>query len=1057
MKKTFYIIALFALIALIMEAGPVSAKESIIITEQPGDISIVSAKLVTIHVKAEGEGLSYQWYKKKKTDAGWEKWSGKTSAECTVCTGTTMDGMQYRCLITDKYKNQMYSDTGKITIVPQNVCNNIYVFEKGDAFWYNNLKHYTSKGVVKGYVNQMAVCESKMSGYNLQYQWYYKENGKWKAFRNETGSSIRFQLEKKQDGMEVKCVGTAENGLTVESGAISFIVEEDPAKKCKKVVDLYFLDKNLWPDLSIPSNYMTSYDPEGRIITIISGEISFNENGDAVPKYTTAYKHYSKTSGMWIDTSKPTGMEGEIEYRKYICDDVILRIDNKDYVKLRIFNYAYAYAVSIIDRYMKDQIRDGMTDYEKAELCCKFVAGYDYIAGISSGEEMVLRGGGDCWASTEILLHMLDKLGIECRGHSEDTTHTNVVADLDGQKYILEAGIDEKAPRAYFITKYSDVDGFMYTIKEDSTVTIQSYYSQDRDKTIVVPEMIEGHEVTTIGEDAFRNRPYLEKVVLPDTITRLEKNAFIYCFNLTDINIPDGVVEIGDSCFFGNRALKSISIPAATTQIGNGAFWHCTALEQINIESGNPVYCSMDGVVFDKQCTTLLIYPAGKKVDLYKVPDSVQILAEGAFYESAVKECVLPDSLREIRTWAFILCNLSELVIPDSVEVLEERAFYEGTVDSLILPDAMTEIREYVFYQSHIKEIHLPENLHKIGDYAFAESDFTYGRIVIPASVTSIGDYAFNFHPSYLFGGENGAQVDSILMFEGADSISFGENAITNFVVAGKENSGAQKYADSHHLKFLPVDQNGKIVLNNQWFSKNDSTSRGMNGMVCFDAKRAGIDLSEGLDYTFEYDQSNYKLHVVGRGFFQADDIIYSCRLKKPVITSIKRQKKGKGVDIIWKPVKGAVRYRIFKKTGNGKWVKWKDTDSHSVTDKKIKIGVTYHYSVRCISEDGKVYLSPFDRQGKSYTGYKLSVPKVRARVVGDRVLVEWDKVPGATGYVIYFRDPGYNWFPDQKVGPNVTSCYCPQYIKSKGMYYAVAAIYGDETGEKGVSEFVPY
>ena len=72
------------------------------------------------------------------------------------------------------------------------------------------------------------------------------------------------------------------------------------------------------------------------------------------------------------------------------------------------------------------------------------------------------------------------------------------------------------------------------------------------------------------------------------------------------------------------------------------------------------------------------------------------------------------------------------------------------------------------------------------------------------------------------------------------------------------------------------------------------------------------------------------------------------------------------GVQVKWQKVEGAEKYRVFRKTGSGNWVKVGDTTTLNYTDKTAVAGTTYSYTVRCISADGKAYTSAYDTTGKS-------------------------------------------------------------------------------------------
>ena len=72
------------------------------------------------------------------------------------------------------------------------------------------------------------------------------------------------------------------------------------------------------------------------------------------------------------------------------------------------------------------------------------------------------------------------------------------------------------------------------------------------------------------------------------------------------------------------------------------------------------------------------------------------------------------------------------------------------------------------------------------------------------------------------------------------------------------------------------------------------------------------------------------------------------------------------GVKVTITAAKGAVKYRVFRKTGSAGWAKVGDTTTTSYTDKTAKNGTTYYYTVRAISKDGKTYTSAFDKTSKS-------------------------------------------------------------------------------------------
>lgn len=121
-------------------------------------------------------------------------------------------------------------------------------------------------------------------------------------------------------------------------------------------------------------------------------------------------------------------------------------------------SYEKAYAYSVMDIYLANNITDDMTDFEKANVCGKFPLMFGYDLTINTAAEMIVYGSGNCWAVTDALLYMLKQLGIQCEKFDENNTvilytnslHRNVRAILDGKYYIVDSGgVMGRAPDSY--------------------------------------------------------------------------------------------------------------------------------------------------------------------------------------------------------------------------------------------------------------------------------------------------------------------------------------------------------------------------------------------------------------------------------------------------------------------------------------------------------------------------------------------------------------------------------------------------------------------------------
>ena len=89
--------------------------------------------------------------------------------------------------------------------------------------------------------------------------------------------------------------------------------------------------------------------------------------------------------------------------------------------------------------------------------------------------------------------------------------------------------------------------------------------------------------VTTVGQNAFKNCTTLTNISIPNSVTSIDSSAFDGCTGLTSITIPNSVTSIGYEAFYYCTGLTSVSIGSGVTSIGESAFDSCSGLTSITI------------------------------------------------------------------------------------------------------------------------------------------------------------------------------------------------------------------------------------------------------------------------------------------------------------------------------------------------------------------------------------------------------------------------------------------------------------------------------------------
>jgi hypothetical protein len=180
-------------------------------------------------------------------------------------------------------------------------------------------------------------------------------------------------------------------------------------------------------------------------------------------------------------------------------------------------------------------------------------------------------------------------------------------------------------------------------------------------------EIPDDMDIKVIGK-AFAGNNTITSINIPKGVEAIREKAFENCKNLKQITFPNTLKSIAGNAFWSCSGLTSVTIPKSVTNIERNAFIYCSKLTAINVNSSNPAYASKDGVVYDKNMTTLLQYPGGKKGH-FTTPGAVSIIGWDAFYGcSGLESITFSNSTKDIVQGTFWDCtNLTSVTIPASV------------------------------------------------------------------------------------------------------------------------------------------------------------------------------------------------------------------------------------------------------------------------------------------------------------------------------------------------------------------------------------------------------
>ena len=451
-------------------------------------------------------------------------------------------------------------------------------------------------------------------------------------------------------------------------------VNADEIKYNPDSITLYYLrdaDKEQVGD--IPADYPTQYQIE-------VGDLP------GTPRYGVIKGSAVTVSKSGLITVSSTN-EGKAVVR-VVCDDYVQDID------VEVVDYRKPYVDKMYDDIISEIISADMTEYEKLDAICKWIANNTDYGTNSSHIHLMIMGSGSCVASTNAILRMCQKAGIHAEGRSAvcdpgqlGTDHVNVIALCDGEYYMADAGYVGKHPRGYSIDKKPG--GFFLNYNKNATLYQYDGFESD----LVIPESIGEQSITVLG-----------------------------------------------TMFASGKTLNSIYLPSTINEVQEDAFKKITGLKKIDVSPDNQYYES-DGIALYTKGKNKLLY-VGREVGDFSIDSNATEIDANALSLRRFNNLSIPGSIETLNEDDLYSVTAEKLTLKEGVKTIKENAFRSSCIYKLELPSSLTTIEQYAFKDALLIDVRLSEGFKSIPDNAFASCS-ALEEISIPSSVETIGENAF--------------------------------------------------------------------------------------------------------------------------------------------------------------------------------------------------------------------------------------------------------------------------------------------------------------------------
>ncbi len=260
--------------------------------------------------------------------------------------------------------------------------------------------------------------------------------------------------------------------------------------------------------------------------------------------------------------------------------------------------------------------------------------------------------------------------------------------------------------------------------------------------------------LSSIPDGAFRRCNHLRTVRMPNSIDTIGGYAFFECDSLRGMDLPDSLKYVGTYAFY-NTYNDTLIVPRGIRNVGSYPFTH---IEKLLFESGDNNYNNIledihtcgfrySGSYYacNRHQTVLGEYNFGQVEGYFTYLDTAKTILYKYDDEDIATSVTVPNYVIELSKNSFSNnVDLETIILHDGITKIGTGAFrYCYSLDSIILPSTLTKINDYMFsYDSSLVRLDIPDSVRSIGVEVFAGC-VSLSQVNIPDAVTSIGNYAF--------------------------------------------------------------------------------------------------------------------------------------------------------------------------------------------------------------------------------------------------------------------------------------------------------------------------